>query len=41
MKLLNEEPNCEVHSFDAGHWFMKKFDKFIIELINRRVLAKL
>ena len=41
MKFLDSTPNCEVHSFDAGHWFMKKYDKFVLELINRRILAKL
>jgi len=40
MNYLNNTPNCEVHGFDAGHWFMKKYNKFIIELINRRLLPK-
>lgn len=41
MKYLTKTPDCEVHGFDGGHWFMKKYNKFIIEVINRRVLMKL
>lgn len=41
LNYLKDTPNCQVHGFDAGHWFMKKYNKFVIELINRRVLMKL
>jgi hypothetical protein len=26
----------EVHKIDAGHWFMKKYSKFIIELVKKK-----
>ncbi len=41
LNYLKDTPNCEIHGFDAGHWFIKKYNKFIVEVINRRALAKL
>ena len=29
--------NYEMHGMDAGHWFMKKYAKFITDLISRRI----
>ena len=37
----NKDKGCEMHELDAGHWFMKKYPKFITELINRRVAFRL
>lgn len=36
-----KESGGEVHRMEAGHWFMKKYSKFIVDLINRRLKAKL
>ena len=37
----NRDNHCEVHEVQAGHWFMKKYPKFITDLIIRRVKARL
>lgn len=35
------ESGGEIHAMDAGHWFMKKYSKFITDLICRKLKAKL
>jgi hypothetical protein len=32
-----KESGGEVHKIDAGHWFMKKYSKFVTDLIIRKL----
>ena len=36
-----EQSGGEVHKMEAGHWFMKKYAKFITDLIQRRLKPRL
>lgn len=36
-----QESGGDVHRMEAGHWFMKKYAKFITDLIHRKLKAKL
>ena len=36
LDYLKKTKNCEVHSFEAGHWFMRKFRQPVIDIIKRR-----
>lgn len=35
-----KESGGEIHGMDAGHWFMKKYSKFITDLIIRRITKR-
>jgi len=40
IKIVNESGG-EVHRMEAGHWFMKKYAKFITDLIQKKIVPKL